>query len=393
MKDKKISLSVVITAVIISMVLTAGLVLCLVPNAIKGYLTDADSLSKYLELEGRIKRSFVDEVDEKALADGVALGLIYSLNDPYSAYFDAEEYDKILDNNEGLDAGIGLFLTRHPDNGYIYVINVSVGSPADLAGIKIGDLITAVDGKDVIELGFSTAVANIRGKIDTDCALTVKRGDETLSLTATRGRFVTTSVFSHMIDSLCYIQITDFNAATVPQFEAAINDAIDNNATGLIFDVRGNGGGTLDSVDKILDILLPEGEVVSATYKNGKKKVLFSSDKNEIDLPMMVLCDENTASAAELFAASIRDFEKGKLIGTKTYGKGIMQETFALSDGSAVRLTVAYFNPPSGINFHKEGLSPDYEVQLTEDEQKYYYFLTDQTDPVIKKAVEILTSD
>ena len=393
MKDKKISLSVVITAVIISMVLTAGLVLCLVPNAIKGYLTDADSLSKYLELEGRIKRSFVDEVDEKALADGVALGLIYSLNDPYSAYFDAEEYDKILDNNEGLDAGIGLFLTRHPDNGYIYVINVSVGSPADLAGIKIGDLITAVDGKDVIELGFSTAVANIRGKIDTDCALTVKRGDETLSLTATRGRFVTTSVFSHMIDSLCYIQITDFNTATVPQFEAAINDAIDNNATGLIFDVRGNGGGTLDSVDKILDILLPEGEVVSATYKNGKKKVLFSSDKNEIDLPMMVLCDENTASAAELFAASIRDFEKGKLIGTKTYGKGIMQETFALSDGSAVRLTVAYFNPPSGINFHKVGLSPDYEVQLTEDEQKYYYFLTDQTDPVIKKAVEILTSD
>lgn len=393
MKDKKISLSVVITAVIISMVLTAGLVLCLVPNAIKGYLTDADSLSKYLELEGRIKRSFVDEVDEKALADGVALGLIYSLNDPYSAYFDAEEYDKILDNNEGLDAGIGLFLTRHPDNGYIYVINVSVGSPADLAGIKIGDLITAVDGKDVIELGFSTAVANIRGKIDTDCALTVKRGDETLSLTATRGRFVTTSVFSHMIDSLCYIQITDFNAATVPQFEAAINDAIDNNATGLIFDVRGNGGGTLDSVDKILDILLPEGEVVSATYKNGKKKVLFSSDKNEIDLPMMVLCDENTASAAELFAASIRDFEKGKLIGTKTYGKGIMQETFALSDGSAVRLTVAYFNPPSGINFHKVGLSTDYEVQLTEDEQKYYYFLTDQTDPVIKKAVEILTSD
>ena len=108
-------------------------------------------------------------------------------------------------------------------------------------------------------------------------------------------------------------------------------------------------------------------------YKNGKKKVLFSSDKNEIDLPMTVLCDQNTASAAELFAASIRDFEKGVLVGTKTYGKGIMQETFALSDGSAVRLTVAYFNPPSGINFHKVGLSPDHDVQLTEDEQKYFY--------------------
>ena len=391
MKEKKISLSVLLISVIIAAVLSAGLVLCLVPNSIKGYLTDADVMSKYLELEDRIKRSFVDETNEKTLADGVALGMVYALNDPYSAYMSAEEYNKKLDDNEGLDAGIGISICSHPDTSYIYVINVSVGSPADLAGIKAGDSITAVDGTDVLEIGVSAAVEKIRGEIGTDCVLSINRGDETLSLTATRGRYVTTSVFSHMIDSLCYIQITDFNAATVPQFEAAIADATDKGTTGLIFDVRGNGGGTLDSVDKILDILLPEGEVVSATYKNGKKEVLFSSDKNEIDLPMTVLCDEGTASAAELFAASIRDFEKGKLIGTKTYGKGIMQETFALSDGSAVRLTVAYFNPPSGINFHGKGLTPDIEITLTEDEQKYFYFLTDETDPVIKQAVKIMT--
>ena len=391
MKEKKISLSVLLISVIIAAVLSAGLVLCLVPNSIKGYLTDADGISKYLELEDRIKRSFVDETNEKTLADGVALGMVYALNDPYSAYMSAEEYNKKLDDNEGLDAGIGISICSHPDTSYIYVINVSVGSPADLAGIKTGDSITAVDGTDVLEIGVSAAVEKIRGEIGTDCVLSINRGDETLSLTATRGRYVTTSVFSHMIDSLCYIQITDFNAATVPQFEAAIADATDRGATGLIFDVRGNGGGTLDSVDKILDILLPEGEVVSATYKNGKKEVLFSSDKNEIDLPMTVLCDEGTASAAELFAASIRDFEKGKLIGTKTYGKGIMQETFALSDGSAVRLTVAYFNPPSGINFHGKGLTPDIEITLTEDEQNYFYFLTDETDPVIKQAVKIMT--
>lgn len=391
MKEKKISLSVLLISVIIAAVLSAGLVLCLVPNSIKGYLTDADGISKYLELEDRIKRSFVDETNEKTLADGVALGMVYALNDPYSAYMSAEEYNKKLDDNEGLDAGIGISICSHPDTSYIYVINVSVGSPADLAGIKAGDSITAVDGTDVLEIGVSAAVEKIRGEIGTDCVLSINRGDETLSLTATRGRYVTTSVFSHMIDSLCYIQITDFNAATVPQFEAAIADATDKGATGLIFDVRGNGGGTLDSVDKILDILLPEGEVVSATYKNGKKEVLFSSDKNEIDLPMTVLCDEGTASAAELFAASIRDFEKGKLIGTRTYGKGIMQETFALSDGSAVRLTVAYFNPPSGINFHGKGLTPDIEITLTEDEQNYFYFLTDETDPVIKQAVKIIT--
>ena len=391
MKEKKVSLSVLLVSIIISAVLAAGLVLYLVPNPIKGYLTNSDTMSKYLELEDRIKRSFVDEVSDETLADGVALGLIYSLDDPYSAYYTADEYAKILDNNEGLDAGIGISICSHPDNGYIYVINVSSGSPADIAGIKPGDLITAVDGAEVIELGLNAAANKIKGEIGTGCHLDIKRGDETLSLTATRDRYVTTSVFSHMIDSLCYIQITDFNAATVPQFKKAIDDAIDKDATGLVFDVRGNGGGTLDSVDKILDILLPEGDVVSATYKNGEKEVFFTSDKNEINLPMMVLCDKGTASAAELFAASIRDFEKGKLIGTTTYGKGIMQETFALSDGSAVRLTIAYFNPPSGINFHKTGLTPDYEVTLTADEQKYYYFLTDETDPVIKQAVKFLT--
>ncbi|MEE1127109.1 MAG: S41 family peptidase, partial [Acutalibacteraceae bacterium] len=120
------------------------------------------------------------------------------------------------------------------------------------------------------------------------------------------------------------------------------------------------------------------------------KKVLFSSDKNEIDLPMTVLCNEKTASAAELFAAAIRDFGKGKLVGETTYGKGVMQRTFGLSDGSAVRLTIAYFNPPSGINFNGEGLTPDVSVELTDDQDKYYYFLDDQTDPVIKEALEVL---
>ncbi len=390
MKEKRISLSVLISCVIITAALTAGLILCLVPNPLRGRLTNSDSLSKYYEIKSLIDDYFVEEISDGELADGMALGAIYSLDDRYSAYFTAEEYSKVLDNNEGLGAGIGVDVTKHPDTGNIYVINVYNGSPAEAAGFKSGDSIVSVDGKNVADLGFDSAVALIGGKEGTVCKIGVLRDGEETVLEPVRGRYVMTSVYYHMIDTVGYIQITDFNTATVAQFKDAVSDVTDKGATALIFDVRQNSGGTLDSVEKILDIILPEGDVVSATYKNGNKKVLFSSDKNEIDLPMTVLCDKKTASAAELFAAAIRDFGKGKLVGETTYGKGVMQRTFGLSDGSAVRLTVAYFNPPSGINFNGEGLAPDVSVELTDDQDKYYYFLDDQTDPVIKEALKVL---
>ncbi len=390
MKEKKVSLSVLIVCVVLSLVLSAGAVLAFVPNAVKGYLTGSDSLTKYMEIEALIDKYFVEDVSDGDLADGIALGAVYALDDAYCAYYTAEEYSRVLDSNEGLDAGIGVNVSEHPDNGYIYVISVSTGSPAETAGITAGDIITKVDGKDAAELGFSEAVAAVRGEVDTKCELTVERDGKELVTEVTRGRYVSTSIYYHMIDSLCYIKITDFNTATVAQFEDALAAADDNGATGLIFDVRRNTGGTLDSVEKMLDVLLPEGDVVSATYKNGEKKVLFTSDKRSVDLPMAVLTDGQTASAAELFAAAIRDFDKGTLIGTKTYGKGVMQRSFGLSDGSAVRLTVAYFNPPSGVNFHGKGIDPDIEVVLSDEESEYFYFLTDDTDPVIKEAVKQL---
>lgn len=390
MRERKVSLPVLLICVVLSAVLSVAIVLCLVPNSLRGYFTESDSLGKYHEIQSLIEKYYVDDISDEQLGDGIALGAVYSLEDKYSAYYTAEQYNVVLDGNEGLEAGVGITVVQHPDNGNIYVVNVSVDSPADVAGVKAGDLIIKVGGKTVTELGFTEAVNAIRGEIDTKCEVELQRGDKTLKIEIKRGRFVSTSVFSHMIGDLCYIQITDFNTATVVQFEDALKSAQESNATGLIFDVRGNSGGTLDSVEKMLDMLLPKGDLVSATYKNGVKKVLFSSDANEIDLPMTVLVDGNTASAAELFAASIRDFEKGKLIGTTTYGKGVMQRTFGLSDGSAVRLTIAYFNPPSGVNFNGVGIEPDVEVKLTEEEQKYQFLLNDETDPVITEAVKML---
>lgn len=391
MKRKAVSLPTLIAGMMAAALVTAVLILALVPNPVKGWIFGSDSLSKYFEIKQIIDNSFVEDVDDAALADGVGLGMIYTLDDRYSTYYTAEQYTSVKNSNEGVGAGIGVTISEHPDTGNLYIVNVSVDSPADKAGIRAADQITAVDGKQVTELGYSKAVSAVRGDSGTSVKLTLLRGNKELTVTATRGEYVSTSVFSHMIGTLCYIQITDFNAATVGQFETAVNDAQSSGATGLIFDLRGNGGGTLDSVEKMLDILLPEGDVVSATYKNGNKRVLFTSDKYEVDLPMTVLTDENTASASELFAAAIRDYNKGALIGENTFGKGIMQRTFELSDGSAVRMTIAYFNPPSGVNFHEVGLAPDVEVKMTDEQKERRYLLDDDTDPVIAAAVKYLS--
>ncbi len=390
MREKRISPLILILSILLTFFTTVSVFMLVVPNAMRGYFTKTDPMSKYYEIKSIVDRYYVEDVTDEELAEGIALGAMYSLKDSYSAYYDNEQYDTVLDSSEGLEFGIGVNIVSHPDTENIFVISVSTGSPADIAGIKAGDSIIAVEGVSVSERGYSESVMAISGEEGSVCKIDLLRGDKKLTVEAKRGQFVSTSVFSHMIGSVAYIEIIDFNTATVTQFKDAVLAAQENGATGLIFDVRKNGGGTLSSVEEMLDLLLPEGDVVSATYKNGKKEVLFTSDKNEIDLPMAVLCDGGTASAAELFAAAIRDFGKGKLIGETTYGKGVMQRTFGLSDGSAVRLTIAYFNPPSGINFNGKGLAPDIEVTLTEDQRLHFYMLTDQTDPVIAEAVRYL---
>ena len=186
-----------------------------------------------------------------------------------------------------------------------------------------------------------------------------------------------------------YVKIKEFHNNTPAQFNAAIKQLTSGGIKALIFDVRGNPGGTIDSVVDMLDTLLPEGNLVSATYHDGHTEVLGTSDAEEVNLPMVVLTNESTASAAELFAQAIKDYNKGRTVGTQTYGKGVMQTIYPLSDGGALSITVAKYNPPKSENFDGVGVKPDYAVQLTAEQQRNLYELDEQTDPQLRKALEL----
>lgn len=378
----------------LGLLLTGALIaLLIVPNALSMYLSNDSAYGKLVALQNVVRRFYVDadEVDETELNDMMATGYIYGLGDPYSAYLNEETYSSILYSNEGGTSGVGVTVVFDPEASAIYVVRVSEESPAAQAGLQEKDRITAVDSVAVTQENYDQSVNNIRGESGTDVILTVLRDGETFDVTVTRGDFTATSVYSRMIGTVCLIEITDFNTATTDQFKAALDEAVASGATGLIFDLRGNTGGLVDVTSDMLDMLLPKGEIGYAVYNGGKRVSLAKSDAKEIDLPMAVLTDGDTASASEYFALALRDYEKAALIGEKTFGKGIMQSTMPLGDGSAVRVTVAKFYTKSGTEFHGVGLAPDREVKI--DQSTSSRFLLDDSDePVIQAAIDYLNS-
>ncbi len=358
--------------------------------------TDVEALkegyTKLNEIDAIVSENYINDVDSGNIADGMAAGYIAALDDRWGAYMTAEEYKTALQSMAGQSVGIGVSVYQDVDTGYIYIAYVMENTPAASSGLLKGDLICRVNGTDVNELGYSEAVNAIRGESGTSISFTVQRGSEFIDFTIVRQEYTDVSVQSKMIGNIGYIKITDFNDSTPDQFKAAVDSMQQQGAAGLIFDLRNNGGGTLASVEEMLDCILPEGVLVSAEYKNGVREELFTSDAQCVDLPMAVLTNGSTASASELFAAAVRDMGKGVLVGEKTYGKGVMQQTYNLSDGSAIRITIAKFYPPSGVNFDGTGLEPDIAVSLTEDESKYFYRLEPENDSQVRAAIDYFAS-
>lgn len=348
------------------------------------------TLIKLAQMNFLVNYSFFGETDDVDFDTGVCEGYVSKLDDKYAQYYPLEDSNEKFDAYEGMEIGIGISVSLNPDTGYFYVFRVNEGSPAAKAGIKVGDQISAVGEISVNLDTANDAIDALRGKIGDTVEVTVVSGVEQKSLEVEVSKFDVQSVYGEWIGDYYYIAITEFNDLTVQQFRLAIEEAVDGNAKGLIFDLMGNRGGTTDSVAEMIDLLVPEGDVLSVEYINGRTEVLHKSDDEEIDLPMAVIVDGNTASSAEIFAASIRDFDKGILIGQKTFGKGIMQKTYRLIDGSAVKFTVAKYFTKSGESYHNIGLVPDREVTLSKEQAKYFYMLDRAQNPYIQKAVEYL---
>ena len=311
------------------------------------------------------------------------------LYDPYTQRSTVEEYAAYQTNEAGQMIGIGVTVTWN-EEGFLQVESVTENSPAEEAGILTGDRIIAINGEDVADLGYAQAVSNVRGEENTTVTLTILRNGENLDIEVARKSMDVVSAQGQMLDGqIGYIRISSFKENTPEQFQAVLDKLLADGAVSLVFDVRDNGGGLVTSLEQILDPLLPEGKIAIATYRDGSTKTLVESDAEECNLPMVVLVNENTASAAELFTASLHDFGKATIVGTTTFGKGIMQVTRQLPDGGALTLTTATYQTTKGECYHGVGITPD-EVVEPSDTAVDYDNPNAEADPQLARALKIL---
>ena len=343
-----------------------------------------------------IRDRYIDEYyygsyDEEIIVDQALKGMVSALDDKYSAYMTPDEYEQNLIDAKGSITGIGITVNKG-DNNEIKIVEIAEKGPAEKAGLKINDIIIEVDGKNVNEMEYSDAVNLVRGKAGTEVNIAVKRGDEEISFKMKREEITTETVTSRMLENnIAYIKITGFKENTSHQFNIELKKCLENNASAIIFDVRNNGGGLVSACSDCLDPLLPEGDIAIAEFKDGSTEVICKSDKIELDLPMAVLVNEYSASAAELFAAALRDFGKAVLVGQNTFGKGIMQNTYNLDNGGGLKLTVAKYRTVKSECYHGLGLKPDYETALPDKySENQSDDIPENEDTQLQKAIEIL---
>lgn len=344
---------------------------------------------KVNEVTNIINNNFDGEINEEIIDKAVFNALVAALNDKYGAYYNVSDATSYLNSYEKESEGLGIsYLIQ--DNGNILVVLIHSNSPADKAGIQLYDEIIGVDSLTIKKDGASKILKYIEEKTNQEVTLKLLRNKKEIFNTVKLGVFEKQTVFYEKIDNIGYIKITHFDKSTINAFKLAINNLKAQNVNGFLFDVRNNTGGTVNAVCDVLDVLLPECDLISVKYKNDKTRVLRRSDNKCETLPMAVLTNSRTASASELFATAIREINKGKIIGEKTFGKGKIQTIFTISDGSVLKITVGKFYSPLGNNWDETGIEPDINVKLTEEQNKNYYLLTTKNDPVIIKGVESL---
>lgn len=332
------------------------------------FRTTEQKFQRLAALDDYIQANYYQtDIDENTLMDSMLKGYVTGLGDRYSVYMTPEEYSALMTKEAGKTIGIGVTVMQN-EEGYPRIIEVQENSPAEHAGLVPDDVILAVEGEDVLTAGYEESISKVRGEEGTAVRLTVRHDGEEKEFSIIRETFDMKSVFSKMLEEhIGYIQITSFRENTADQFQNALHELLAQGADAFIFDVRNNGGGLLSALEKMLDPILPEGDIATATYQGDKTQVVMKSDANEMNLPIAVLVNGNSASAAELFSASLRDFKQAKLVGTQTFGKGIMQVTTRMQDGGGLTLTVATYQTTKSDCYHGVGLTPDIVVEFPED--------------------------
>ncbi len=403
---KKIPLGVAAVIGLLAVLVTFQITYLTIINKYEMKLNDLEAspqFNLYNKLNGvdELFRSlYIGEIDEEELTDAIIRGYIQGTGDAYAQYMNSDEFKQFMNDLGGELEGIGIIVIYNEEYKALEIAGVMPDSPALEAGLLPGDLIIEVDHLDVSVLGYYGAVARMQGSADTYANFTIARNEdysERLKMSVKRGYVTEQTIMSHMYkddtNSIGIVKILQFDTKTPEQFTAAIEDLKSQGADTFIFDVRNNSGGELNSVVSMLDYLLPEGPVIRITDGDGNETIM-SSDANELDAKMAVLINRTTASAAELFAAAMRDYGKAFLVGVQTYGKGSMQTIVRLADNSAIRVTYKMYSPPFSDNYNGIGLIPDFIVELSEEAaKKNLYNLKDNEDNQLQEAVNRIKNE
>lgn len=348
---------------------------------------------KISRIKSIIDKYYLNEIDEDKMAEGMYKGLVSSLDDPYSVYYTKDEFDALMESSSGSYYGIGAYVSQDVKTGEITIVKPFEGGPAYEAGMLPGDVVYKVLGEEVTGKDLSEVVSKMKGEEGTTVDVEIIRKGESkpIKLTIERRKVEVPTISYEMLeDKVGYIQVSEFDEVTGTQFREALSDLEEQGMKGLVIDLRNNPGGLLDTVCDMLDRMLPEGLIVYTEDKNGNRtEEVKSTAKESFDKPLVVMINGNSASASEVFAGAIQDYGIGTILGTTSFGKGIVQSVIPLADGSGVKITVSKYYTPKGRNIHEIGIEPDVTVELNED-LKNKVTIEKSEDNQLQEAIKII---
>ena len=352
------------------------------------------SINSYLnKIKNAIDKYYLwsDNIDEQKLKDSAIEGYVKGLGDEYTEYIPSSEMSEYTEKIKGTFYGIGIYMIADEDSGRVVVYYPIPGTPAEKAGIKAGDKIISVNGNEYTDKDLNNISNYIKGEEGTTVKLVIERDGENITFDIRREKINTNPITAEILDgNIGYIKIPSFDEGVAENFKSKYQELQEKGANSLIIDLRNNGGGIVDESTKFADYILDKGQkIISTQDKDKKEQITKSENEPIIKTEIVILVNKNTASASEILACSLQDNEKAKIVGTKTYGKGVIQTVFSLSDGSGLKITTAEYYTPKGATIHKVGISPDIEIELP-DSVKNIYAVTKENDSQLKKAIEEL---
>ncbi len=391
MKKRQFSAGVAVMLVLLAVVATFNITFYLAGEYYNKRLGDIEALekkySKFQEISGVVQKYFVGEYDEQAAMDGAMAGYIGGLGDKWSSYYDAEQTAAIKESRDNTYVGIGVTISLLPEEPFS-ITNVYKDGPAFNAGVQPFDIITHVDGKSVDEFETTDDVVSaVRGQEGTKVRITVDRKGSSMDFDITRGAVYNEQVEARMLDGgIGYISIAGFEKNVDVEFKEKLDGLVQQDIKGIVFDVRMNPGGYLPVMVNILDLLLPEGDVITMVDSSGYE-VPYKSDDKALGLPMIVIVNKYSISAAEFFAMALQEYGVALIVGENTGGKGFAQQMFFFDDGTSLNLSVNRYYTPKGKSLIGVGVVPDFAVELTEEQLYNFYYMTDEEDPQLQKAI------